>query len=963
MNDRVEPFLLAAPSGLDPSFCEREPIHVPGAIQPHGAVIAALADGWLVTHASANLVDVLGRPAEAVLGRPLRDALGDAVFQVLRDAGSRDRTVLSLVQALPGTDGRALHLSAHRSGARICVDIEPVFPEPGHRPPMTIVHSVLDTFRQATSQKELCELAIRGLRSITGYDRVMVYRFGEGGHGEVIAEVHAPQLEPYLGNHYPTTDIPPQARRQYLRQRVGAVADSRYRPVPLLADAALDDGVPLDLTYSALRSVSPVHREFMRNMGTAASLSIGLARGQELWGLLICHHATPRIVDPEMRAVVDMIGQVASLLLGTLGEAEVYTQRLDRDASLRTLVNRLSAPVPLPEALAAAEAELLDLVHATGVVVRISDSLFRLGRTPPWTVVQRVLAVLQPVAGDEPLAVDDLGLRHPEFAACTGEASGALLLPLAPGIDDVILWFRPESSRTVTWAGNPAEHAVFDPATGQVSPRTSFAAWKQTTTGCSTPWTEADLALAQNFRSAVEVEVAQRAKAELAWLRHYQELSDSLERKVEQRGQALETETRERQKAEATLQQAQKMEAIGQLTGGVAHDFNNVLAAVLGNLDLAQARSTDPATRRFLQNAQHAAERGAKLTDHLLSFARKQPLRREPCELNRLSLRFKDLIARAIGPAIEVSMTLADDLWTVMADANQFEMALLNMAVNARDAMPEGGRLVIATSNVPAGSPELPSDLDPGDYARVSMQDTGTGMSAEVAGRAFEPFYTTKQVGKGTGLGLSQIYGFSKQLGGTAMLSSEVGSGTRIDLLLPRAPRPPGVALPAAARLAPADEPPAGRPPNGARLLVIDDEPDVRAVTADTLRELGFHVVSAESARQGLEILERGAAMDLVVTDFSMPEMNGIEFIRRAQLLRPDLPCLLVTGYADIRDPADMATGDVVILRKPYRMKQLAAIVGQLLERTELLERTGRQAAGDAPAPPAPIFHPTSRVS
>ena len=940
MNDRAEPVPQDAPSELDRSSCEREPIHIPGAIQPHGAVLAALAGDWLVTHASANLAHILGRPAESVLGRSLEEALGKSVFGVLQGAGARDRTVLSLVRPLPGTDGRMLHLSAHRSGLRICLDIEPVFPDLGQRPPMTIVHSVLETFKHATSQKELCELAISGLKAITGYDRVMVYRFGEGGHGEVIAEVHAPRLEPYLGNHYPNTDIPLQARRQYLRQRVGAVADSSYRPVPLLVDAALDDGMPLDLTYSALRSVSPIHREFMRNMGTAASLSIGVTLGQALWGLLICHHGTPRIVDPEIRAVVGMIGQVVSLLLGSLGEAEVYAQRLDRDASLRTLVNRLATPGPLPDALAAAEAELLDLVHATGVVVRISDSLFRLGRTPPWAVVQRMLTVLQPRARDEILAIDDLGLRHPEFAPCATEASGALLLPLAPGLDDVILWFRPELSRTVTWAGDPAQHAIIDPVTGRVSPRTSFAAWKQTTTGCSAPWTEADLALARTFRGAVEVEVAQRAKAELAWLRHYQELSDSLERKVEQRSQALQLETRERQKAEATLQQAQKMEAIGQLTGGVAHDFNNVLAAVLGNLDLAQARSSDPVTMRFLQNAQYAAERGAKLTDHLLSFARKQPLRREPCELNQLSLRFKDLITRAIGPAIEVRMTLADDLWTVMADANQFEMALLNMAVNARDAMPEGGRLVIATMNVAAGSPDLPSDLDPGDYARVSMQDTGTGMSAEVASRAFEPFYTTKQVGKGTGLGLSQIYGFSKQLGGTAMLSSEPGRGTRVDLLLPRAPKLQAIILPAPN----AGDAPADRRPNGARLLVIDDEPDVRTVTVDTLRTLGFEVVSAESARLGLEILDRGVPVDLVVTDFSMPEMNGIEFIRRAHLSRPNLPCLLVTGYADISDPADMSASDIVILRKPYRMKQLSAVVGQLLAQVERQPDTGANA-------------------
>ncbi len=932
MNPPWETYLQVPPPGLDLASCEREQIHIPGAIQPHGALIAALAGTWQITHASANLEQILGRRPDEVLGRTLDTVLGEPAFRVLQAAGSRERTALGIVHSLPGMDGRFLHLNAHKSGARMCLDIEPLAVDPAQRPPLTVVHSVLETFKHATSQKQLCELAIQGLKGITGYERVMVYRFGDGGHGEVIAEIHTPHLEPYLGNHYPTTDIPPQARRQYLRQRVGSIADSSYVPVKLLTDTALDDGSPLDLTCSSLRSVSPMHLEFMRNMGTAASLSIGLAVNSELWGLLICHHSTPRIVDPEMRAVADMIGQVVSLLLGTLADAEVFAQRLNRDASLRGLISQLAVAVPLPEALAEAGSDLLRLMRASGAVVRVAGSLFAIGSTPPLDVAERVLQVLQPDAAGTPIAINDLGLRHAEFASCMSEASGVLLLPLAPGPENVILWFRPELSRTVTWAGNPGEHAVVDPSTGQVSPRRSFAAWQQVVTGCAAPWTESDLAIARTLRGAIEVEVAQRAKAELAWLRHYQDLSDSLELKVQQRTRALEAEIIERQKAEDTLQQAQKMESIGQLTGGVAHDFNNVLAAVFGNLDLAQSRTTDLKTKRFLQNAQLAADRGAKLTGHLLSFARRQPLKREPCDLNLLSMRFTDLITRAIGSAIEVRLVLAKDLWTVIADATQFEMALLNLAVNARDAMPDGGKLVIRTSNIASGSPDLPSDLDPGDYVCVSLQDIGTGMNAIVASRAFEPFYTTKDVGRGTGLGLSQVYGFSKQLGGTSMLTSVVGSGTNVSVFFPRLHERQSqevvIAGPIPVLMA---MPPAGASMKNKRLLVIDDEPDVRDATVESLRDLGFNVIAADSARLGLEILEAGVPMDLIVTDFSMPEMNGVEFIRRAQLARPELPCLLVTGYAAIGDSVSVASETITILRKPYRLKELSTAVGELL--------------------------------
>jgi light-regulated signal transduction histidine kinase (bacteriophytochrome) len=299
----------------------------------------------------------------------------------------------------------------------------------------------------------------------------MAYRFGPDGHGEVIAEACAPQLEPYLGLRYPASDIPPQARRLYLRQRVGAIADSSYQPVPLLAAPALDDGGLIDLTHSALRGVSPIHLEYMRNMKTAASLTIGLAQRQDLWGMLVCHHATPRIAGPDLRAVAHMIGQVVSLLLASLGDAEDYVQRLERISILRELVARLAAAVPLPEAFAAAQTELLGLVDASGAVVRLSGTLFCIGRTPPLAAAGRALAVLQSEAGGEVMAVDDLGLRHPDLVACTSQGSGALLLPLAQDSDDAILWFRPELSRTVTWGGDPAEHATADPVTAHISPR------------------------------------------------------------------------------------------------------------------------------------------------------------------------------------------------------------------------------------------------------------------------------------------------------------------------------------------------------------------------------------------------------------------------------------------------------------------------------------------------------------
>ncbi len=267
----------------------------------------------------------------------------------------------------------------------------------------------------------------------------MAYRFHEEGYGEVIAEARGARLEPYLGLRYPASDIPPQARRLYMRQRVGTIADADYEPVPLLADTSLDDGTPVDLTHSALRSASPIHREYMRNMKSAASLTIGLVHSsaageRNLWGMLVCHHAKPMIAGPEVRAVADMIGQVVSLLLGSLGDSELYGQRFERQAALNTLSERLAGSMSLAVALTGAEEEVLRLVDAGGALLWIGGTVHRLGQTPPLPVAERALVVLRSLAGGMVLAVDDLGGRHPELAACTADGSGALLLPLGQDI-------------------------------------------------------------------------------------------------------------------------------------------------------------------------------------------------------------------------------------------------------------------------------------------------------------------------------------------------------------------------------------------------------------------------------------------------------------------------------------------------------------------------------------------------
>jgi len=516
--ESAEPSVLPTTTGDRPApitgvlSCESEPVHAPGAIQPHGGMLVALADGLLVTHASANLDQILSCPARLVLGRSLEEAIGKETCRLLlhdRALGSSSTTVRL------GPRGGRLRFRAHDTGRYICVDIEQVPIRVPRILPVVTVEEVLKTFEPAATSDELCELAVNGLKAITGYERVMAYRFVEAGHGEVIAEAREPHLKAYLGLRYPASDIPPQARRLYMRQRVGAIADSAADPVPLLADPALDDGSPLDLTHSTLRSASPIHRAYMRNMNTAASLTVGLARGADLWGMLVCHHGTPRVAQADLRAAAGGIGMVVSLLLASLDEAAASAERLERGKILRTLIDAIGGSRLIPEALAAKGAHLLRLVDASGALLCSSGNHLFVGSTPEPAAAAAALATLQSLDCGDVLAIEDLSHGFPALAACTEHGSGALLLRLASGINDAVLWFRREEARTVTWGGNPTKHEAVDLVTNRLRPRASFEAWKETVRNRSSPWKEIDLALARELAMAVQVEAATRTKVDL----------------------------------------------------------------------------------------------------------------------------------------------------------------------------------------------------------------------------------------------------------------------------------------------------------------------------------------------------------------------------------------------------------------------------------------------------------------
>jgi PAS domain S-box-containing protein len=387
----------------------------------------------------------------------------------------------------------------------------------------------------------------------------------------------------------------------------------------------------------------------------------------------------------------------------------------------------------------------------------------------------------------------------------------------------------------------------------------------------------------------------------------------------------------EQRQAEEALRQSQKMEAIGQLTGGIAHDFNNLLAAVMGSLELMQSRierGRINEIHRYLAAAQEAVRRAAALTHRLLAFARRQTLSPTLTDLNHLVNSMEDLIRRTIGEQIELEVIEADRLWMTQVDQNQLENALLNLCINARDAMPNGGRVTVETSNFMIDD-HMASEgaISPGQYVSLSVSDTGSGMTPEVMARAFDPFFTTKPLGSGTGLGLSMIYGFAKQSGGQVRIYSEVGRGATICIYFPRLVcegEPARIGTKRAAA------PPATP---GEAVLVVDDEELVRMLLVDALKDLGYSSLEAGDAQSGLRILRSNARIDLLVTDVGLPGgMNGRELADAARTLRPDLKILFITGYAEngIIDHRHFESG-MQIMIKPFAMEALGTKVSDMI--------------------------------
>lgn len=514
---------MTTPKAADPvdlTNCDREPIHIPGRIQPHGILVALAEPDLRIVQISDNTGPQIGRAPQSLLDQPLDALLSAEYVAYLRatlEHEDIEQNPLYVWTAQIQGSAQPFDGLIHRYNGMLLLELEPA------RPPETpgldfyrLVKSAIGRIQRTTDFQDFCDATAQEVRALNGFDRVMIYRFDADGHGEVIAEAAAEGLESFLGLHYPASDIPRQARALYLRNWLRLIPDIGYTPADIIPTLTPGTAAPLDLSYAVLRSVSPIHVEYLSNMGVSASMSISLVKDGRLWGLIACHHYSPKYIPFELRAASEFLGQAASLQLTAKENAEYHEYEVRLKDAGSQLVQQMAQAETWSDGLMSGAVRMLDLIDSNGAALRVDERIQTLGATPSEQDLQTLIGWLAAKAGDV-FATASLASECPELAHCKDVASGVLAAPISPELGEYLLWFRPEALQTVNWAGDPAKLATVGEDGGRLSPRKSFDLWQQHVALHALPWKEVEIEAATRLRNTIRGVVLRRA-ADLARL-------------------------------------------------------------------------------------------------------------------------------------------------------------------------------------------------------------------------------------------------------------------------------------------------------------------------------------------------------------------------------------------------------------------------------------------------------------
>jgi len=875
--------------------CENEPIHVPGAIQPHGALVVCDPNTLIVSQASENLLKFFGVEARAALGQPF-SALLDAesaerLAQIAGEPRLRERNPFRLT-SLAGT---LYDTVAHRSGGALVIEVEPASTVrteniAGFDPRLRA--SVL-RMQDAGDIARLTATAADEVRALTGFDRVMVYRFDADWNGQVVSESKRSDLESFLGWHYPASDIPAQARRLYTVNWLRFIVDVDYRPARLVSAVDANDSGPLDLSHSILRSVSPIHIEYLKNMGVRASMSISLVVDGTLTGLIACHHYSgPRLVPLTVRDTAEYFGQTLSWQLKLMESADRAARA---QAALRheaELVKTLAIAGDLLDGLSVSA--LLELTQAHGAAVVLEEGTRCLGFTPGSEPLRKIVDWLT-LRGEDVFVTDQLSAHIPEAEAWTETAAGLLAVAVAPALGEYLLWFRAAETRVVNWGGDPRKAVTrVDGEVPRLSPRGSFALWEENVKGRSMPWAPWKVEAASSLRRALLGGVRKRA----AQLRTANQLLLDADR------------------------------AKDDFLATVSHELRTPLNAIIGWTSLLKKGSLDAERAgHALDVIERNAKNQTKLIEDLLDVSR---ITSGNLELEADRVDLSALLSSALESSslafeakhLEVQRELPEGACFVRGDAARLRQVIGNLLTNAVKFTPAGGHIRVGLRNEALG-------------VEIYVSDDGEGIEARFLPHVFEPFRQQDSAKsrrhQGLGLGLAIVKKLIELHGGqVAMESPGRGQGATVRVWLPVALAP----LPARHDEAPSKT--LGQL-DGVAILVIEDDEDSRELLASILSLAHAEVRAVGAAQAALDELSL-RSFDVILSDVGLPEMDGLEFMRTlrerpAERLRLT-PAVALTAYAHVTDRAAVIqAGFQAHLSKPVDADELIATLLKVLAR------------------------------
>jgi len=719
---------------LDLSSCEQEAIRTPGSVQPHGFILS-LSPQLKVVQVSDNVSQHLGQPVSALLGQPLAALLGDEAMRALADEITAEkvgpRPVFAATVAMSG--GRHYDVLAHSYDGLLMLEFEAVkHSAADFRHLYPLVGSFLQSLNDADSVPQMCAAAAVQIHKATGFGRVLVYSFDAEGNGHVLAESNDGSLPSCLGQRFPASDIPRQARELYVLNRIRLIPDADYEAARL--EPALNPltGQRNDLSYAALRSVSPIHLQYMRNMGTLASMSVSLVVKGRLWGLISCHNAQPRHIPFDRRSACEQLAQILALRVESREDAEDLKFRLEVRRAMVSVLAGLTQGSNFIDNMSSVFPQLLQFGRATGAAIIIDDQIRMYGDTPPEDFVRSLAVWLEQHALDEIFHTEQLSTIFPPAAAWRHNASGLMAMPISRIHKHFLLWFRPELVQNIDWAGNPHSKAAPDGAPQQLSPRTSFASWRETIHGCSQPWHPGEIEMALEFRTAL--------------------LGIALER-AEQMAELAEELGRANKELEA-------------FSYSVSHDLRAPLRHIVGFSDLlmeADAGATPEKRQRFLRNIKESARLAGKLVDDLLSFSQMGRASLRPVQVNMRDLVQGCIEKLALDAGQRNVQWEVGELPMVHADPAFLHLAVFNLLSNA---------LKFTAPRDPAIIRVSAEHHDGEQVFRVA--DNGVGFNMDYVHKLFGVFQRLHRMEdfQGTGIGLANVRRIIERHGGRVWAES-----------------------------------------------------------------------------------------------------------------------------------------------------------------------------------------------